>query len=169
MKVFKATKRPVTIEAMCLGELTDSRDSVGDWVNSQSPGSALEGPDGGLYIVTLEGKVLASSGDYIIKGIKGEFYPCKPDIFFATYDIGAGTEVSTDGQWTGEEIQKAIASHKELPTYKAAVSAFEVVASEDAERINTLEEALRKCATSPHNRVDWKEMLNLANASQKGK
>jgi hypothetical protein len=40
----------------------------------------------GVLITTLEGKMLASPGDYIIKGVKGEFYPCKPDIFEATYE-----------------------------------------------------------------------------------
>lgn len=40
----------------------------------------------GLFIETLEGRMLASEGDYIIKGIDGEFYPCKPDIFKRTYD-----------------------------------------------------------------------------------
>ena len=40
-----------------------------------------------LVISTLEGDMLASIGDYIIKGVKGEFYPCKPDIFENTYDI----------------------------------------------------------------------------------
>lgn len=40
-----------------------------------------------LVIRTLEGNMIASVGDFIIKGIKGEFYPCKPDIFFETYDM----------------------------------------------------------------------------------
>lgn len=40
-----------------------------------------------LTINTLEGDMEASKGDYIIKGIKGEFYPCKPDIFQATYEV----------------------------------------------------------------------------------
>ena len=39
----------------------------------------------GLKIFTLEGPLMASVGDWIIKGVKGEFYPCKPDIFEATY------------------------------------------------------------------------------------
>jgi hypothetical protein len=47
-------------------------------------------PDGenydGLIIQTLEGAMLARIGDYIIKGVKGEFYPCKPDIFESTYE-----------------------------------------------------------------------------------
>jgi hypothetical protein len=39
-----------------------------------------------LVIPTLEGEHTASIGDYIIRGVKGEFYPCKPDIFMATYE-----------------------------------------------------------------------------------
>ncbi len=40
----------------------------------------------GLIIPTLEGDMIARCGDWIIKGVKGEFYPCKPDIFEATYE-----------------------------------------------------------------------------------
>jgi len=43
-------------------------------------------PDARLYIPTPEGTITASPGDWIIKGIKGEFYPCKPDIFAQTYE-----------------------------------------------------------------------------------
>ena len=42
--------------------------------------------DGQLKIETLEGIMLANVGDYIIKGVSGEFYPCKPDIFEKTYE-----------------------------------------------------------------------------------
>ena len=42
--------------------------------------------EGGLIIKTLEGEHIASIGDYIIKGVSGEFYPCKPDIFNQTYE-----------------------------------------------------------------------------------
>lgn len=42
--------------------------------------------DGKLGIETLEGVMTANPGDYIIKGVKGECYPCKPDIFAATYE-----------------------------------------------------------------------------------
>ena len=41
---------------------------------------------GELYIPTLEGTMTARAGDWIIRGVKGEFYPCKPDIFAATYE-----------------------------------------------------------------------------------
>lgn len=42
---------------------------------------------GTLIIKTLEGEHVANIGDYIIKGVQGEFYPCKPDIFKETYEI----------------------------------------------------------------------------------
>ena len=42
---------------------------------------------GDLVIETLEGNMRASPGDFIIRGIKGEYYPCKPDIFEATYEV----------------------------------------------------------------------------------
>lgn len=41
----------------------------------------------GMVIITLEGDHLAQSGDWIIQGVKGELYPCKPDIFEMTYEI----------------------------------------------------------------------------------
>ena len=40
-----------------------------------------------IKIPTLEGEMIASIGDYIIRGVQGEFYPCKPDIFEMTYEI----------------------------------------------------------------------------------
>lgn len=43
--------------------------------------------NGGLMIETLEGTMKANFGDYVIKGVQGEFYPCKPDIFEATYEL----------------------------------------------------------------------------------
>ncbi|UYQ70981.1 hypothetical protein OF122_13025 [Pelagibacterium flavum] len=44
------------------------------------------GKESGLVIPTLEGDHLARPGDWVIKGVQGEFYPCKPDIFAATYE-----------------------------------------------------------------------------------
>ncbi|EJX17487.1 hypothetical protein SOJ_17760 [Staphylococcus sp. OJ82] len=40
-----------------------------------------------MYVNTLEGDMLVNAGDYIIKGINGEVYPCKPDIFHKTYEV----------------------------------------------------------------------------------
>lgn len=75
---MKYRKLPVEIEALIWdgGNLEDLK-SFG------TPCSIVEGA---LTIFTLEGNMEATTGDYIIKGVKGEFYPCKPDIFKLTYE-----------------------------------------------------------------------------------
>lgn len=40
-----------------------------------------------IYVLTLEGTMFANQGDYIIKGLRGEFYPCKPDVFNKKYEV----------------------------------------------------------------------------------
>lgn len=94
---MKYRKKPVVIEAVQL--TTYNYDVVCQFVGGEgctlkeatSP-KGIEYPDGittpfkGVYIDTLEGEMLASVGDYIIKGVNGEFYPCKPDIFEKTYE-----------------------------------------------------------------------------------
>ena len=51
-------------------------------------GECFHEPVGGNpYIATLEGDMTISKGDYVIKGVNGEFYPCKPDIFEKTYEL----------------------------------------------------------------------------------
>jgi len=52
----------------------------------------IDPADGALIIRTLEGDMRASIGHYIIKGVKGEFYPCDPDVFAATYETTHGSE-----------------------------------------------------------------------------
>ncbi len=80
----KFRKKPVVIEAMQLD--FHSRDKVMEWCGAtywtQTPMRAITG----LTIKTLEGDMHAGYGDWIIRGVKGEFYPCKPDIFEATYE-----------------------------------------------------------------------------------
>ncbi len=77
---MKFRKKPVVIEAVQLTPETV------DEAIAFCGGSIKSHPMTGVVIETLEGDMLASNGDWIIKGIKGEFYPCKPDIFEATYD-----------------------------------------------------------------------------------
>jgi hypothetical protein len=80
----KYRKKPVVIEAMQFTGSTESRDEILYWGDSwDTPMSATEA---GIAIETLEGTVTASPGDFVIQGVKGEFYPCKPDIFAATYE-----------------------------------------------------------------------------------
>lgn len=78
----KFTKLPVTIEAF----INTDEPVLPDWfVNAIDNGEAKFNKDGTCTIKTLEGEMVANNNDYIIKGVKGEIYPCKPDIFKATY------------------------------------------------------------------------------------
>jgi hypothetical protein len=95
MPMFR--KKPVVIEAVQLSWKNWSAvcDFLGDIVSKDNPGMNYDtcsdpcgeqSPFIALTIPTLEGNHLAMHGDFIIKGVKGEFYPCKPDIFAATYE-----------------------------------------------------------------------------------
>ena len=97
----KFRKKPVVIEAVQLRWATwgEVCDFLGDIIGPHNPGrddgsmpdarcpvTGELGPFINLAIPTLEGDMIARHGDWIIKGVKGEFYPCKPDIFAATYE-----------------------------------------------------------------------------------
>ena len=84
--VRKYRKKPVTIEAIQWNR--DNLKDVVDFVGENNSRSLPIPEDflGQMQIRTLEGIITASLGDFIIKGIQGEFYPCKPDIFAATYE-----------------------------------------------------------------------------------
>ena len=75
-------KRPVTIEAMQLTDATSVLD-IEEWINSPTTGYQTNPPT--IWIDTLEGRTTANAGDWIIKGVNGEFYPCKNEIFIKTY------------------------------------------------------------------------------------
>lgn len=103
MPVKKFRKKPVVIEALkwTVTNVAEMKDFVGDsgiydlvdddrWVDGFSV------PWFDLSIKTLEGVMKANIGDYIIKGVNGEFYPCKADIFEKTYEE-ADEEPPADG------------------------------------------------------------------------
>lgn len=87
-------KRPVVIEAMrwMPGDLGAAGAMVG-WLMGRADFHHPSGSGGTttLAIRTLEGEMLAQPGDWIIRGVQGEFYPCRADIFAATYEP-AGSE-----------------------------------------------------------------------------
>lgn len=76
-------KKPVVIEARQFGGWDDYLPLV-DWMREHGQEPSYSTPN--MIIPTLEGDHVACPGDWIIKGVAGEFYPCKPDIFEATYD-----------------------------------------------------------------------------------
>lgn len=86
--VKRYRKKPVVIEAV---QYRHRVDGIGTkmldiirWIRKN--GGEASGAGYEIHIDTLEGTMKAQIGDYIVKGIKGEFYPCKPDIFEATYE-----------------------------------------------------------------------------------
>lgn len=84
---FKYRKKPVVIEAYQLVDNGEETTAVPQWFMQEiTNGRILPTAEGGLDIHTLEGVMNAAPGDYIIRGVKGEIYPCKPDIFELTYD-----------------------------------------------------------------------------------
>lgn len=88
MSMFR--KKPVVVEAFPAYELLDHAEH--NW--SELPeclraeyekGNVVFGANE-IYITTLEGQMTAQKRDWVIRGVKGEFYPCKPEIFEATYE-----------------------------------------------------------------------------------
>ena len=77
---MKYRKKPVIIEAV------QWKNGNFDEIEKFVGGDAEFRKGIGLVVATLEGPLHASEGDWIIKGVKGEFYPCKPDIFEVTYE-----------------------------------------------------------------------------------
>lgn len=77
----KYRKKPVVVEAFRF--ITDKRVELAEWCS----GTLVNELPYSIIIPTLEGNMSAFVGDWIIKGVQGEFYPCKADIFTATYDF----------------------------------------------------------------------------------
>lgn len=84
----KFRKKPVVIEAVQYRGPEDAF-ALGEF--ARTPGALWWDAGGVLHVRTLEGEHIASPGDWIIRGVKGEFYPCKPDVFAATYEPAPDT------------------------------------------------------------------------------
>ena len=84
----KFRKKPVVIEAV---QLPTSQNATGEQIDFIDHAPGVEWSDkmtfaGGVIVQTLEGDMRGDPGDWLIRGVKGEYYPCKPDIFEATYE-----------------------------------------------------------------------------------
>ncbi len=82
--VSRYRKKPVVIEAMRFDG--HNHNEIKRWMPRELGSSVFVDRGSRLCIPTLEGLLTASAGDYVIRGVQGEFYPCKPDIFDATYE-----------------------------------------------------------------------------------
>ncbi len=81
----KYRKKPIVIEAIQFIGTSESFDEIKKWSKGNLYYDYQHNPDN-VYIETLEGHLYVTINDFIIKGIAGEFYPCKPDIFEKTYE-----------------------------------------------------------------------------------
>lgn len=101
---MKFRKKPVVIEARRWTGTQECFDDLYAWgCPNGNAGDALicsteDDLAAGLTIFTLEGVHHASLGDWIIQGVKGEFYPCKPDIFAATYEPAPSAAPTTKNE-----------------------------------------------------------------------
>ena len=85
--VKKYRKKPVVIEAVQFKDTPESICELSEFITNQDIRVNYADPNNPtLSIETLEGTMTAKEGDYIIKGVEGEYYPCKPDIFEQTYE-----------------------------------------------------------------------------------
>ena len=95
--------KPVTVEAMLYDGTSEQKMEVYRWVRDNTQGSydfhsahkpysvvTINPSDGTILIITPEGDMKVSHGDYVIRGVSGEFYPCKPEIFKSTYETVYG-------------------------------------------------------------------------------
>ena len=81
----KFKKKPVVVEAQLL--TIDTVEQVAEWCGGNIKGTKLSVEKQHIVIGTLEGEMVAEMGTWVIKGIQGEFYPCKADIFEKTYEL----------------------------------------------------------------------------------
>jgi hypothetical protein len=87
-KMARYRKKPVVIDAwQSFDDCGESTNVYPGWVmDAIALGVIFASANGRTMIKTLEGDLTVSDGDWIIKGVKNELYPCKPDVFTATYD-----------------------------------------------------------------------------------
>lgn len=85
----KFRKMPVIVEAVRWDGSSRMAGSIIDWIERAGHSAKTDVLNGGhevIFIETLEGTMFARGGDWIVKGVKGEFYPVAPDIFAETYE-----------------------------------------------------------------------------------
>ncbi len=118
-------KKPVVIEAvqLCWRNWNDVCDFLGDIVGPDNPARdswsvsntcGEDAPYIELTIPTLEGDHIAKHGDWLIKGVQGEFYPCKPDIFEATYEPALTSATPPDVAGLVERLESAATDWRDL-------------------------------------------------------
>ena len=149
----KFVKKPVVIEAIQYNG--ENIEAIEDFVGKKLSTVMSSDVDVKLIIPTLEGYMKASKGDYIIKGIKGELYPCKPDVFKSTYNVVEDNNgILSEGE---KRVRKSFnpSALKRVENFKSiTASAIDEIAEverrvKSASKDNPeLGDFLRECATA---------------------
>ena len=114
---MKYRKKPIEIEAVQFNGFnpTEIKDFVGENCEVEIYDNKVTPPVATITIHTLEGDMKVSNGDYVIKGVQGEFYPCKPDIFHQTYE-----SVENIPEGLDEAISEYVKEHTtQIESYEA--------------------------------------------------
>lgn len=93
---MKYTKKPVTVEALQWDGTIDSAKEITDWIEGNEGSLRYDQHEARMVIHTLEGNMGAKPGDYIIRGLEGEFYPCDQRIFNNSYREYTGAITTLD-------------------------------------------------------------------------
>lgn len=123
MSNFAYTKKPVTIEAYQItGHLSEAQLTSPTWLAEAIQNRTVRVHMNGMLVHTLEGDMFGLIGDWIIRGVEGEIYPCKDSIFKATYVKAATTfkeRAVAELAELEERVAKLIAFRKDHAKFKA--------------------------------------------------
>ena len=141
----KFRKKPVVIEAKQWFNHGDH--SMVEPYDPEKAGAYIKGPGPHGWVKTLEGGHIVSPGDWIIKGVKGEFYPCKPDIFAATYDATPtvpGTDLPPHQQRVIDEKAARDGEISRLDAFIHSSSIFATLSADEQARLRRQLDVMRE-------------------------
>lgn len=146
----KFRKKPVVIEAW---QMSDQAITP-DWIAEAIKAGRIVVTDTEVLIPTLEGEMRVSDGDWIICGVKGEFYPCKPDIFAATYEPEQPTaSEALRPEPAGESTAPLLSSTVGGRIYRECVEIARLASGQDWSDTTTAAEMAEFIATAIEDRI----------------
>lgn len=150
-------KKPVVVQALRLAKPGEDNQRVADLFDFLS-GAEWEIGAAGIHIKTLEGEMRADPGDWIIRGVAGEFYPCKPDIFAATYDPAEAADHDADAAEIVRLAEDLTKAQQEALTWKGTHIGVVASNAQLADRLIGKGLAVRTPGYNSGCMLDWTEV-----------
>jgi hypothetical protein len=157
--VTKFQKKPVVVDAFQLNKSSpDVPSAFPAWLAAAGVAGLIEfdGKGRGVKIRTIGGTMLAEWGDWIIQGIKGELYPCKPDIFEATYK--PASEVKVDPWAILEQLQGQIAAEIRVMLGEGPYDQKMFDDAQRQRRIKAMQECAANSTSDAERHESWMQM-----------